>query len=326
MKHMSQRILLAAVCLIAAGAGHAQSVGNYPTRPVRMIIPVGPGGSLDFVARILQPKLSDALGQQVVPDNRPGADGNIGVELAVRAEPTGYTILLGHISHMTINPSIYPKFPFKPVRDLTGITLVVDVPGALAVNPSVPVVTVKGFIEYAKARPGQLNYGSSGAGSVATLALQFLMRKSGIELVRIPYKGGAGAATLALLRGEVAVTMATVASFLPYVGKLKVLAVIAPKRISQMPDTPTMAESGFPELTTGSWLGVYVPARTPQPIVNKLYSSVIKVMNDPWVVERLANGGAAVMTSKSPAEFAIFMKNQTEFWGTIVKELGATAE
>jgi tripartite-type tricarboxylate transporter receptor subunit TctC len=328
MKRTTQRTLLAIACLAAAAGAYAQSAENYPSRPVRMIIPFAPGGASDFVGRILQVKLSEELGQQVVADNRTGASGNVGVEIAARASADGYTLFLGNVGTMAINPSIFPKFPVRPLRDFIGITLVVDVPGALAVHASVPAATVKEFIEYAKARPGQLNYGSSGAGSAQRLAFEFFMHKAGINLVHIPYKGGAGPATLAVLGGEVAATMLTVASFIPHVkgGKAKVLAVVAPKRVAQLPDTPTMAESGFPELMLGSWQGVSVPAGTSRAIVNRLYSALIKTMNDPETVKRLATGGAVVVTSKSPAEFAAFLRTQTEFWEKLVKQTGAAAE
>ena len=328
MRHTTQRTLLAVVCLAAATGAYAQSAERYPARPVRMIIPFAPGGASDFAGRILQPKLSEELGQQVVVDNRTGASGNVGVEIAARANPDGYTIFLGNVGTMAINPSIFPSFPIRPLRDFIGITLVVDIPGALAVHASVPAATVKEFIEYAKSRPGRLNYGSSGGGSAQRLAFEFFMHKAGINLVHIPYKGGAGPATLAVLGGEVAATMLTVASFIPHVkgGKIKVLAVIAPKRVSQLPDTPTMAESGFPELLLGSWQGVSVPAGTSRTIVNRLYSAIIKTMSDPETVKRLATGGAEVVTSKSPAEFATFLQIQTEFWAKLVKQTGAVAE
>lgn len=328
MKRTTQRMLLAIACLAAAAGAYAQSAENYPSRPVRMIIPFAPGGASDFVGRILQVKLSEELGQQVVADNRTGASGNVGVEIAARANPDGYTLFLGNVGTMAVNPSIFPKFPVRPVSDFIGITLVVDVPGALAVHASVPAATVKEFIEYAKARPGKLNYGSSGAGSAQRLAFEFFMNKAGISLVHIPYKGGAGPATLAVLGGEVAATMLTVASFIPHVkgGKAKVLAVIAPKRVAQLPDTPTMAESGFPELMLGSWQGVSVPAGTSRAIVNRLYSALIKTMNDPETVKRLATGGAVVVTSKSPAEFTAFLRTQNEFWAKLVKQTGAVAE
>src|ERR1035437_2306792 len=273
MKHLSQLILLVTACLLATGSIYAAqpAADSYPARPVRMIIPFAPGGASDFAGRILQPKLSEELGQQVVVDNRTGASGNVGVEIAARANPDGYTIFLGNVGTMAINPSIFPKFPIRPLRDLIGVSLVVDIPGALAVHASVPAATVKEFINYAKARPGQLNYGSSGGGSAQRLAFEFFMNKAGISLVHIPYKGGAGPATLAVLGGEVAATMLTVASFIPHLkgGKVKVLAVISPKRVSQLPDTPTMAESGFPELLLGSWQGVSVPVGTSPAIVNK---------------------------------------------------------
>ncbi len=301
---------------------------DYPSRPVRMIVPFVPGGSSDFVARVIQPKMTELLNQTVVIDNRAGASGNIGVEIAARSAPDGYTIFLGNVGSTAINPSIFPDFPVRPVRDLIGLTLLVDVPGAFAVHPSVPANTVKEFIDYAKARQGQLNYGSSGAGSAQRLAFEFFMSKAGIKLVHIPYKGGAGAATTAVLAGEVNATMLTVASFVQHVktGRAKVLAVMAPKRSPAMPQVPTMAESGFPELTLGSWQAMFVPKGTPRPVVSKLYTVMIRTMDDAEVAKRMANGGADIVTSKSPEEFAVFLKNQTEFWAKIVKAVGATAE
>jgi tripartite-type tricarboxylate transporter receptor subunit TctC len=330
MKHPSQLIVLVAACLLATGSIYAAqpAADSYPARPVRMIIPFAPGGASDFVGRILQPKLSEELGQHVVVDNRTGASGNVGVEIAARANSDGYTLFLGNVGTMAINPSIFPKFPIRPVRDFIGITLVVDIPGALAVHASVPAATVREFIEYAKARPGQLNYGSAGAGSNTRLAFEFFMNKIGINLVHIPYKGGAGPATLAVLGGEVAAAMLSVASFIPHVkgGRVKVLAVIAPKRVPQLPDAPTMEESGFPELMLGSWQGISVPDGTPRAIVKRLYPAIIKVMGDPWVIERLGAGGANVVTSKSPEEFAAFLRTQNEFWAKMVKQTGAVAE
>jgi len=281
---------------------------DYPARPVRMIVPFVPGGSSDFVARAIQPKMIELLGQLVIVDNRSGAYGNVG--------------------STAINPSIFPGFPIRPVRDLIGLTLLVDVPGAFAVHPSVPANTVKEFIDYAKARPGQLNYGSSGAGSAQRLAFEFFMQKAGIKLVHIPYKGGAGAATLAVLAGEVSATMLTVASFVGHVksGKAKVLAVMSPTRSHALPQVPTMAESGFPELKLGSWQAMFVPSGTPRPIVNRLYGVMIRTVEDPETAKRLAAGGADIVTSKSPDEFAAFLKEQTEFWAKIVKAVGATAE
>jgi len=324
MRNSLSLILLVLVCLTATIA-QAQ---DYPTRPVRMIIPFGPGGSSDFVGRIIQPKMTELLGQTVVADNRAGASGNVGVEISARSAPDGYTLFLGNVGSAAINPSIFPEFPIRPTRDLIGLTLLVDVPGAFAVHPSVPANTVKEFIDYAKARPGQLNYGSAGSGAAQRLAFEFFMNKAGIKLVHIPYKGGAGAATAAVLTGEVSATMVTVASFIPHVksGRARVLAVMAPKRSASLPQVPTMAESGFPELMLGSWQAMFVPKGTPRAIVSKLYTVMIKTVEDPETAKRLANGGADIVTSKSPEEFAVFLRNQTEFWAKIVKSVGATAE
>ena len=323
----SSRIALAAACLFAASVAHAVE-GVYPNRPIRMIVPFAPGGASDFVARIITPKMGEILGQQIVTDNRAGASGNIGVELAARAPADGYTLILGNVGTMAINPAIYPKFPVVPMRDMIGISLLVDVPGAFAVHPSVPAKNVAEFIQFAKGKPGQLNYASSGAGSAQRLAFEFLMNKSGIKLAHIPYKGGAGAATTAVLAGEVAATMVTVASFIPHhkSGKARVLAVMAPQRVPALPEVQTMTEAGFPELTLGSWQGMYVPKGTPRPIVTKLYDTMMKTMTDAETVKRLQAGGAEIVTSKSPEEFAGFMKTQNAFWAKIVKDVGAVAE
>jgi tripartite-type tricarboxylate transporter receptor subunit TctC len=320
------RLLLAAACVVAASLAHAQNA--YPNRPIRMVVPFAPGGASDFVARILQPKMSEVLAQQVVVDNRAGASGNIGVEIAARAPADGYTMLLGNVGTMAVNPAMFPKFPIVTTRDFAPVSLLVDVPGAFAVHPSVPAKNVAEFIQYAKSKPGQLNYGSSGAGSAQRLGFEFLMNKSGIKLVHIPYKGGAGPATAAVLSGEVIATMVTVASFIPHVksGKARVLAVMAPQRVAALPDVQTMTEAGFPELTLGSWQGMYLPAGTPRPIVTQMYGALMKTMSDPETAKRLQTGGAEIVTSKSPEDFAAFMKTQNAFWAKIVKDVGAVAE
>ena len=319
---MRPHTLLILALGLAAAAVQAQ---DYPTRPVRMVVPFGPGGASDFIARILQPKFADALGQQVVIDNRSGADGRIGVEVAARAGNDGHTVLLGNVGSTAINPAVYPSFPVKPLKDFIPITLVSDVPGALAIHPSIPGTTTKEFIAYAKTRPGQLNYGSTGSSSAQRLAFEFFQSKAGIKLQHIPYKGGAGASTIALLANEVSATMLTTASFLPHIksGRLKVIAVVSPKRIPQLPDVATMIESGFPELTLGSWQGLFVPAGAPRAVVNRLYAVTMKALAEPDVVERYTLGGALILTSKSPEDFTAFMKTQTDFWTKLVKDMGA---
>ena len=324
MKSIAQIVLLAA-CLPLAGTAHAD---DYPSRAVRMVVPFAPGGASDIVGRIIQPKMSQEFGQQIVIDNRAGASGNIGVEVAARANPDGYTFLLGNVGTMAINPSIFPKFPVRPVRDFIAVTEVVDVPGALAVHPSVPVNTVKEFVEYTKARPGRLNFASSGSGSAQRMEMEIFMRAAGVDLVHIPYKGGAGAATTALVSGEVSVAVVSLAAVLPHIksGRIKALGVISTKRFALLPETPTMIETGFPTIRSGSWQGVYLPLGTPRAIVNKLYQVTMRVMADPEVVRRLNESGAEIITSKSPEDFTQFMKVQNDRFARIVKEVGVVTE
>lgn len=326
MKFLSVRVLFAAVGLLVAATSSAQSI--YPSRPIRMIVPFAPGGASDFVGRIIQGRLGEELTQQVVIDNRTGAAGNIGVEIAARATPDGYTILLGNSGTMAINPGLFPKFPIKPTHDLIGVTQVVDVPGALVVHPSVPVATVKEFITYAKARPDKLNYGSAGSGSPQRLSMEYFMSKAGIKLVHIPYKGGAGAAAIAVVMGEVSSVMTSIPAVVPHVksGKLRALGVVASKRLAVLPETPTMAESGFPAMTTGSWQGIYVPLGTPRTIVNRLYAAVTKTMTDPEIIKRLATGSAEIITSKSPEDFARFTKAENDLWVKVIKDIGVVGE
>jgi tripartite-type tricarboxylate transporter receptor subunit TctC len=293
-----------------------------------MVVPFAPGGASDFVGRIMQPKLGEELGQQVVIDNRAGAAGNIGVEVAARANPDGYTLLLGNIGTMAINPSLYLKFPIKPVNDLVGITQVVDVPGSLVVNPSLPVNNVKELIEYAKAHQGQLNFGSPGTGSANQLEMEFFMRSTGIKMTHVPYKGGAGPAAIALLGNEVQLMFVTLSSSITFVkqGRLRALGIVAPKRIAAVPDVPTMAESGFPTMTVGSWQGVFAPRGVPRDVVNRLFKATVDVMNDANVRKRLADGGVQTVISKSPEAFAAFVKAENERWGKVIKDAGVVPE
>ena len=296
----------------------------FPSRPMRMIIPFAPGGASDFVGRILQPKLAEAFGQQIVADNRPGASGNVGIETAAHASPDGHTFLLGNVTAMGIGPSMFPNFPVRALRDFVAVTLVVDTPGAMAIHGGLPPNNLKEFIAYAKQNQGKLNYGSAGASSAQGMAFEFFMSKAGIKLQQVPYKGGAGPATIATISGEVAATMVTTASVVPHAtsGKIKILAVVAKERVKALPNVPTMVELGYPELNLGSWQGIYVPKGTPRPIVDKLFSTFVKVVHDPWVGERYAKISAQQITSKSPEDFGQFMKAQNAFWGKIIKDLG----
>ena len=315
-------------CALLALTASAHSQSNYPQRPVRMVIPFAPGGASDFVGRIMQTKMSEELGQQLVIDNRTGAAGNIGVEVAARANPDGYTILLGNVGTMAINPGLYVKFPIKPLNDLIAITQVVDVPGSLVVNPSLPVNNVKELIEYAKAHQGQLNFGSPGTGSANQLEMEFFMRSTGIKMTHVPYKGGAGPAAIALLGNEVQLMFVTLSSSITFVkqGRLRALGIVAPKRIAAVPDVPTMAESGFPTMTVGSWQGVFAPRGVPRDVVNRLFKATVDVMNDANVRKRLADGGVETVISKSPEAFAAFVKAENERWGKVIKDAGVVPE
>lgn len=314
---------IAAACSLPIAAPALGQTDRYPSRPLRMIIPFAPGGASDFIGRILQPKLAEVLGQQVVADNRPGASGNIGIETAARATPDGYTFLLGNVSSMGINPSMFPNFPVRALRDFIAITLVVDVPGALGMHGGLPPNNLKEFIAYARQNAGKLSYGSAGYGSAQRMAFEFFMSKAGIKLLHVPYKGGAGASTIATISGEVAATMVTTASLVPHAktGKIKILAVVSKNRVSALPDIPTMIESGYPELNLGSWQGIFLPLGTPRPIVDTLFKVFTRVVHDPWVGERYAKASAQQITSDSPADFAEFMKVQNAFWGKIIKDL-----
>jgi tripartite-type tricarboxylate transporter receptor subunit TctC len=304
----------------------AQTV-PYPSRPIRMVIPFAPGGASDFIGRILQPKLVEELGEQVVVENRPGASGGIGVETAATASADGHTFLLGNVSSMGIGPNLFATIR-KNASNLVPITLVVDVPGALAIHGGLPPNNLKEFITYARANKGKLSYGSAGYASAQRMAFEFFMSKAGINILHVPYKGGAGAATIATMSGEVAATMVTTASVVSHskTGKIKVLAVVAKKRIQALPETPTMIESGYPELDLGSWQGIYVPKGTPKAVIDKLYKVTVKVVQDPSTGQQYEKVSAQQITSDSPAEFAKFMREQVAFWGKVTRDLGIKVE
>ena len=320
MKRLIGAVLLAP--LLAFGQG-------YPNKPVKMIIPFAPGGASDFVGRIIQPNLSELLGQQVVIENRPGASGNIGVEAAARSAPDGYTIFLGNVGSIAINPGVFPKLAADPLKDLVAVTQVVDVPGVLVAHPAFPPNSVKEFVAYAKANPGKVNYASPGSGSQNRLEMEKLRNAAGgLNMVHVPYKGGAGPAVSALVAGETHLMFVTASSAMPMIksGRLKVLAVAAPKRLEPLPDVPTMSEAGYPAFETGSWQGIFVPAGTPKEVVDRLYAASVKTMQSREVRERLAHGGVAVVTSASPAAFEQFVADETARWGKAAKEAGATVD
>ena len=294
---------------------------DYPTRPVRMVVPFAPGGASDFVGRILQPRMSELLGQQVVIDNRSGAAGNIGVELAAKADPDGYTILLGNVGTMAINANIFTKFPVKPLNDLTPVTQVVDVAGCLVVHPALPPKNLKEFIAYLKANPGKLNYGSPAPSSANNLEMQMFMIATGTNAQQVNYKGGAGPAMIGLLANEVQAMFVTFSSAVTYArsGRVRMLAAVSPERIPAMPDVPTMREQGL-NMVVGSWQGVYVPKGTPAAIIKRLFAVSQETMKHADVVKRMGASGVSIVVSKSPEEFAKFWKSENDRFAKVIRD------
>jgi len=309
--------LLSLVSLTVSAADTAP----YPNRPVRMIVPFAPGGASDTVGRIIQPAMTELLGEQVVVDNRGGAAGNIGVETAVRATPDGYNFLLGNVGTMAINPVYYTKFPYRPLKDLIPITQVVDVPGCIVVHPSLPAKNVKELIAHLKANPGKLNYGAPAPSSANALEMTMFLNATGTNAVQIAYKGGAGPAMIGLLGNEVQMMFVTFSSAVNFAkqGRVKMLGVISPQRNPALPDIPTMREQGL-DMVVGSWQGLFVPKGTPQPVVNKLFKVGIDMMKDPLVIKRLGDSGITITTSKSPSDFVAFVKSETERFGKVIKD------
>jgi tripartite-type tricarboxylate transporter receptor subunit TctC len=301
---------------------------GYPNRPLRMIVPFAPGGASDFVGRIVQPRMSELLGQQVVVENRGGAAGNIGVEAGARAAPDGYAFVLGNIGSIAINPSVFPNLSVTPMRDLIAVTQVVDVPSVLVAHPSFAPNSIKEVVDYARANPGKLNYASPGSGSQNRLEMEVLRKLAGLDMVHVPYKGGAGPALTGLVSGETHLMFVTASSAVGHVkaGRLKALAVSTPKRMEQFPNAATTEEQGYPELKASSWQGIFLPLGTPKEVVDRLHSAALQTMATPEVVQRLANGGVIVATSETPAAFAQFVAAETQRWAKVVKEAGATPD
>ena len=312
-----------AFSLALACAAPAQAQ-QYPTRPVRFVVPFAPGGSTDTLARTLGQKLSEALGEQVVVDNRSGGSGNIGMEIVARAAPDGHTIVLGYIANLAIGPSLYAKLPFDPVKDFAPVTQLASSPNVLAAHPAVPARNLKELIALARARP--VNFASAGVASVGHLTGEFLNSLAGIKMVHVPYKGS-GQAVTDLLGGHVQLMFSGFSSALPHIraGKLRALAVTGAKRSPALPDVPTIAESGFPKFEATAWYGVLAPAQTPRPIVIRLHDEIIKALQLPDVKERLASVGFEIVGS-TPEAFGAYIQSEIRKWEKVVKASGAKPE
>jgi len=306
-------------CLLAASSAFAQDA--YPSKPVRVLVPYGPGGATDIIARIVAAKLTESLGQSFVVENRPGANGNLALEAAAKAAPDGYTLLVGNVSTNAINESMYAgQLSIRPSRDLVAITKLVEIPHIVVANAAFPANNIAELVALAKKEPGKINYTSAGMGSYPHLDMERFMKASGTQMTHVPYKGGAGQAIPAMVAGEVQLAFFNMASLLPHIksGRLKALAAIPAKRLPELPDVPTLAEQGYPGIGTNAWQGMFAPAATPKPVVDKLYASVSAVLakEKPGLAEKMM----AVEMSPSPAAFTEEVRREAQSWGDFVRE------
>ena len=294
---------------------------DWPVKPVRLIVPFAPGGATDIVARIMAQGLAEVLGQQVVVDNRSGASGNIAVEMAVRALPDGYTLLINNVSTGAINPIAFASvLKFDPTKELTGVALLASIPNLMVAGASFPPNTMKELVEYAKARPGGLNY-SNPIGAYSHLDMLEFMAKTGIQMVNVPSKG-AGASFAPVIAGEIHFSFLNAATVTPQVkaGRMKAFVTTAKARLSDLPEVPTMAEAGFPGMGSVNWNGFFLPVKTPRAIIDKLAAATAQVMQRPPVQAAFAKAGVPLTPSASPAEFQEFVRAELQRWGRIIKE------
>jgi tripartite-type tricarboxylate transporter receptor subunit TctC len=316
----------ACAALFLSGPAEAAAAQGYPTKPIRFVVPFAPGGSTDTLARTLGVKVSESLDQQVVIDNRTGANGNIGMEIVAKAPPDGHTIVLGYIANVAIGPSLYDKLPFDPVKDYEPITLIATSPNVLVAHPSVQAKSLKELIALAKTKPGQINYASASVASVGHLTGELLGQLAGIKMTHVAYKGS-GQAVTDLLGGHIQLMFSGFSSTLPHIkaGRLRALAQTGEKRSGALPDVPTIAESGFPKFEATAWYGVHAPAKTPKPIVARLNSEFVKALNMPDVRERLTSLGFEIAAS-TPEFYGNYIRSEIQKWAKVVKLSGAKPE
>ena len=319
MKRMLPTVMMLIATALAPGDAAAQS---YPSRPIRQIVPFTPGGTTDILARTVGQKMTEALGVQVIIDNRPGAAGNIGAEAAAKAKPDGYTLLMGTLGVLAVNPALYIKLPYDPVRDFAPITLVAIVPNILVTNPSLPARSVKELIALAKSRPGEFKYGSTGAGGTPYLAVEYFKLMAGVELLEIPYKGAAPLAT-DLISGETALTISGIPTLLPHVksGRLRALAVSSATRSAAVPELPTISEAGLPGYEVSTWYGVLAPAGTAREIIAKLNSVIVSGIKQPDVADRLTAEGAEPVGG-TPEQYGELIRTEITRWAKVIKATG----
>ena len=308
------------VTCAAASALYAADA-KFPVRPVRILIPYAPGGATDNTARLLSNKLTEMWGQQIIIDNRPGGSGIIAMDLAVNATPDGYTLFVGNVSTNAINETALAKtMRYKPSKALTGVTNLIELPHFFLVNPTVPVSTIKELFAYAKTH--KIAYASSGVASYPHLDVARLLRAGGVTGTHVPYKGGAGQMIPAIISNEVQLMELNMGSILPHIrsGKVKPLATTWPTRLKELPNVPTMAESGYPGIGTNAWNGLFAPAKISKPMLNRIFNDVVKAMEAPDMKVALEKQYMSVVVNKSPAEFQKFVENDVKKWAKVLQE------
>lgn len=322
-KQIGRRAALLAVALTFLPLSFAQ---NYPTRPIRFIVPAPPGGAPDALARLTGQKLTEALGQAVIVDNRGGGNGIIGSELGARAAPDGYTIVMGYAGPFSINPGLYDKLPYDPVKDFVPLTLIAIGQNILVVNPSVPARSVNALIALAKSKPGQINFASGGTGQSSHLSMELFMSMAGIKMVHVPYKG-AGPAMADVISGQVALQFLALPPAIPQIktGKLVALGVTGSKRASSLPDVPTIAETGLPGYEVLTWYGAFAPAKTPKAIAAKLSGEMIKAVKSKELDEQFQKQGLEA-GGNSPEDFGKYLRIEIDKWRKVVKDAGLKIE
>ena len=322
MKTRGFELILFILCIVS---GLTARAADYPTKPIRLIVPLTAGGPTDILARIIAAPLGAALGHQVIVDNRPGAGGNIGADLAAKSPPDGYTLFMGTSGPLAINSTLYPKLPYDPMRDFAPVILTASAPFVIIVHPSVKATTVKELIALAKAKPGSLNYGSV-PGSASHLSTELFKMTAGVDIVHIPYKGAAPATT-DMIAGQIQLSFASTPGSIPVVksGKVRALAVTSAKRIGKLPEVPTVAEAALPGYEASVWYGVVAPARTPREIVQLLNTEIARIVAEPGQREKMLAADFEPTTS-TPAAFAAFIRSETVKWGKVVKASGAKGE
>jgi tripartite-type tricarboxylate transporter receptor subunit TctC len=317
------RIVIALLCWVACSAPFAQ---GYPTKPIRFVVPFAPGGTSEIIARATGAEMAKSMGQSMVIENKAGGAGNVAMSEVAKSAPDGYTIIMGHVGTLAVNPFVFKELPFDTNKDFAPVSLITKVPNLFVVNASLPAHDLREFVKLAKEKPGNLRYGSAGNGSAGHLAFEYLKLVAGIDVGHVPYKG-TGPMLPDLLTGRTDATSAGTPALLPHIksGKLRVIAIGMPQRIPALPDAPTVAEQGYPGFETSQWYGIIAPAKVPQPVIQRLYEEVAKAVKSPALLERLQNDNA-IPVGNTPPQFTSFIREEQQRWEKVVKQAGITFE